>query len=297
MNFKLLEGCEMKNKETVLVIGLGEIGRPIFEVLKESGKFKIYGFDLDETKMQALGQTSENLPKKVDVIHMCIPCNSQEKFVEAVVQYATKYGPRLLVVNSTIPPKTTTKIHEKCKCLVAHSPVYGTHRNIEYMKWEIRRWTKIVGGVNPEAAQATSKHFRKAGVKTTILSGPLETELTKLFETIYTAWMITFFQEMQRITRYFQADFEDIVRAIGEIHRTRLDRPIWYPGVIGGHCLIPNTELLLSVYDSEFLHLILKSNEKRKMEIKDQRVSEEVEKVRKRAEALQKELMNKLEER
>jgi len=74
----------------------------------------------------------------------------------------------------------------------------------------------------------------------------------------------------------------------------RLDRPIMFPGFIGGHCLIPNTELLLNVYDSEFLHLILKSNEKRKREIKDQNVSEEVEKVRKRAEALQEELMKKL---
>jgi hypothetical protein len=61
--------------------------------------------------------------------------------------------------------------------------------------------------------------------------------------------------------------------------------------VIGGHCLIPNTELLLKSYYSEFLRLILESNEKRKREIKDQNVSEEVEKVRKRAEALQEELM------
>jgi hypothetical protein len=38
----------------------------------------------------------------------------------------------------------------------------------------------------------------------------------------------------------------------------------------------------------------LKSNEKRKTEIKDQNVSAEVEKVKKRAEALQKQLMKKL---
>jgi len=58
--------------------------------------------------------------------------------------------------------------------------------------------------------------------------------------------------------------------------------------------LIPNTELLLNAYDSEFLRLILKSNEKRKEEIKDRGVQKEVEKVSKRAEALERELMNKI---
>jgi hypothetical protein len=67
-----------------------------------------------------------------------------------------------------------------------------------------------------------------------------------------------------------------------------------FTGVIGGHCLIPNTELLLQAYDSEFLRLILESNEKRKKEVKDKTVKAEVEKVRKHAEVLQEELMKKL---
>lgn len=61
-----------------------------------------------------------------------------------------------------------------------------------------------------------------------------------------------------------------------------------FPGVIGGHCLIPNTELLLKSYDSECLRLILKSNEKRKKEVEDKSVRSEVEKVRKMVEALEK---------
>jgi hypothetical protein len=99
---------------------------------------------------------------------------------------------------------------------------------------------------------------------------------------------------MHLISRHYGADFDQIVDMLEDIHRLRLNKPLHYPGVIGGHCLIPNTELLMSVYDSEFLRLILKSNEKRKTEIKDQNVSAEVEKVKKRAEALQKELMKKL---
>jgi hypothetical protein len=55
--------------------------------------------------------------------------------------------------------------------------------------------------------------------------------------------------------------------------------------------LIPNTELLLKSYNSKFLRLILESNERRKEEIMDPRVSEEVEKVKRRAEMLQEKLL------
>lgn len=74
----------------------------------------------------------------------------------------------------------------------------------------------------------------------------------------------------------------------------RLNGHVMFPDVIGGRCVIPNTELLLSVYSSKFLRLILESNEKRKTEIKDNEICKELEEVRKSAEALQKELMNKL---
>lgn len=105
--------------------------------------------------------------------------------------------------------------------------------------------------------------------------------------------MVACFQEMQRISRHFGAEFDDVVDFIEDTHRVRFDRPVMFPGVIGGHCLIPNVELLLESYDSEFLKLILKSNEKRKEEIKEKSVKEEVEKVRKRATVLHKELVKR----
>jgi len=123
------------------------------------------------------------------------------------------------------------------------------------------------------------------------LRSPVETELAKLFETIYRAWMIACFQEMHRISRHFGADFDEVVDMIEDIHRVHFNKPLHYPGVIGGHCLIPNTELLLKAYDSEFLRLILKSNEKRKKEIMNEEIRDEVEKIKKRVENLERELL------
>ncbi len=272
-------------EEKVLVVGLGEVGLPLYELLKECGKFLVYGFDIDEEKVRSIGQKS--IPDEVDAMHICIPCFGRDEFVNFVVSYVERFKPKIVVINSTVPPGTTQKVHEQCDCLVAHSPVRGVHKGFEHMKWELKRWTKYVGGVDAESGEAACKHFEVAGFKTKVLKASVETELAKLFETTYRAWMIACFQEMHRISRHFEADFNEVVDMLEDVHRVRFDRPIMFPGVIGGHCLIPNAELLLKSYDSEFLRLILKSNEKREEEIKDEDLRIEVEKVKRRAEKLE----------
>jgi UDP-N-acetyl-D-mannosaminuronate dehydrogenase len=283
-------------KETVLVVGLGEIGRTLFELLKEKDSFTVYGLDLDETKMRAAGQDNSKLPTEVDTMHVCLPCKNQDVFVATVASYAKHFKPKLLIINSTVPPRTTKKVQQSCKCLVAHSPARGVHKSPEHMKWELKRWKKYVGGADTKAAEAARKHFEKMGLKVKTLKSCAETELAKLFETTYRAWMIACFQEMHRISRNFGAEFDDVVDFLEDTHRVRLDRPIMFPGFIGGHCLIPNTELLLQSYDSEFLRLILESNQKRKEELKDKTLQKEAEKIAHRAEALEKELGEKPEE-
>lgn len=275
-------------KEKALIIGLGEVGRPLFELMRESERFIVYGFDMDSKKMREVGQ--EKLPNEVDVMHVCIPCSSRDEFVNVVVGYVKQFKPKLVIINTTVPPGTTKDVYKHCGCLVAHSPVRGVHKSLEHMKWELKRWTKYIGGANAEAAETARKHFEKLGLKTKVLKSCAETELAKLFETTYRAWMIACFQEMHRISRHLEADFDDAVDFLEDTHRVRLDRPLMFPGVIGGHCIIPNTVLLLESHDSEFLRLILKSNEKRKKEVKDENIHSEVEKVKKRAEAFEKEL-------
>jgi len=277
--------------ETVLIIGLGEIGYTLFALYVDAKeKFAVYGLDLDKEKMEALGQSKDRVPAKVDILQVCLPCDSPEKFLSIIKGYVEQYKPNLTIINSTVPPGTTLKVAEYCKCLVAHSPARGVHINAEHMVWEMKRWTKYVGGASREAGAAAEEHFEKLGLKVKTLKSCRETELAKLFETTYRAWMIACFQEMHRISRTFGADFDEAVDFLEDTHRERFDRPVMFPGVIGGHCLIPNTELLLKSYDSEFLRLILKSNEKRKEEIKDPTVKAEADKVAVRAIKLEKQI-------
>jgi UDP-N-acetyl-D-mannosaminuronate dehydrogenase len=286
----LLGDAGRLTEETVLVAGLGEIGRTLFELLKEKDSFNVYGLDLDEAKMRAARQDQSELPQEIDTMHICLPCKKQDTFVATVARYVKQFKPQLLIINSTVPPGTTKKVQQNSKCLVAHSPVRGVHKSPEHMRWEIKRWTKYVGGADAKAGKVACKHFEKMGLKVKTLKSCAETELAKLFETTYRAWMIACFQEMHRISITFEAKFDDVVDFLEDTHRVRLDRPIMFPGFIGGHCLIPNTELLLQSYDSEFLRLILKSNQERREEIKDEKVQEEAGKIAKRAKALEREL-------
>jgi UDP-N-acetyl-D-mannosaminuronate dehydrogenase len=269
-------------KEKVLVVGLGEIGRPMFEILSESGMFSAYGVDIDEKKMRDLKQDEVFFPSEFDVLHVCISCSDRDEFINTVLGYIQRFKPKLAIINSTVQPGTTMKVQARCDCHVAHSPIRGVHISEEHMKWEIKRWTKYVGGASLEAAILAQDHFKKIGLQTRVLKSCAETELAKLFETTYRAWMIVCFQEMHRISKHLGTSFDDIVDFIEDTHRVRLDRPVMYPDVIGGHCQIPNIRLLLKSYNSELLKLILRSNERRKEEKKDVAIAEEIEKIKKR---------------
>jgi UDP-N-acetyl-D-mannosaminuronate dehydrogenase len=276
-------------KPVVLVVGLGDVGRSLFELLKESRKVEVYGWDVDKEKMQHIRQG--DLPREVGVLHICYRCSGQEEFVNTSVDYVRRFRPELTIINSTVPPGTTEKVYKLSGGHMVHSPVRGMHKSRKRMKRDLLFWTKYIGGVDEKSAELASRHFEELGLKTKILVGPVETELAKLFETTYRAWMIACFQEMHRISRRFGADFDQVTDFLEDDHRVRFDRPIHFPGVIGGHCLIPNAKLLLESYDSEFVRLILRSNERRKGEIKDPEIVEEVGKIEERAKVLETELL------
>jgi UDP-N-acetyl-D-mannosaminuronate dehydrogenase len=283
----------MMPKESVLVVGLGEVGHALFELFKETGKFDVYGFDADTEKMRRI--VGDKKPtSKVNFMHICYPCLEQDGFVKTTLEYMKKFEPKLTIIESTVSPGTTQKIYNLSNLPIVHSPIRGMHKNLGSMKRDILFWTKYVGGATMQCAKMAQRHYQKLGLRVKILKSPLETELAKLFETTYRAWMIACFQEMHRISTYFKADFDEIVDFLEDTNRVRFDRPIMFPGFIGG-CLIPNAELLLKSFDSDFLRLLLKSNEKRKKELENKRILDEVEKIRKRVETLEKELVKNFE--
>ena len=101
-----------------------------------------------------MSQSKDKVPAKVDTLQVCLPCGNQEKFADIIKGYVDQYKPKLTIINSTVPPGTTLKVAAACKCLVAHSPARGVHINAEHMVWEMKRWTKYVGGADAAASKA-----------------------------------------------------------------------------------------------------------------------------------------------
>jgi UDP-N-acetyl-D-mannosaminuronate dehydrogenase len=283
-------------KETILVLGLGEVGSSLYELFKENREFKVYGLDLDKKKMREMTNDTKP-PSEIDVMHVCYPFVDPDKFIKTTIVYLRTFKPRLAIIESTVAPGITQKIARLSKTAIADSPIRGMHESKKSMKSDILFWTKYVGGTTKEIALAAQRHFEKLGLKVKVLKSPAETELAKLFETTYRAWMIACFQEMHRISRHYGASFDQVLDMMEDIHRHRFNKPLHYPDVIGGHCLIQNTELLEKAYDSEFLRLILKSNREREKEIKDKAVRAEVDKIKTRVQRLEEDLTQLADEK
>ncbi len=227
--------------EKVLVVGLGEVGRPLFELICECGKFETYGYDVDPSRTI---HKLEEVPEEVDYIHICIPCKDKWSFLKSVEFYVTKFKPRLVVVHSTVVPGTCRLIHALLNVHVVHSPVRGVHTK---MKEHLKFWTKWIGPICDECRRLGELHLREIGFNTRVAKSAEATELAKIWETVMRAILITVWHDIHRTCRALSVDIVEVAEFIGEVHEVLRDRPVYYPGVIGGHCLIPNTKLLLQV--------------------------------------------------
>ena len=249
----------------LLIVGLGEVGSAIYEIAVEARVYEVYGYDIDPSR--SVNDIHE-IPESVDYLHICIPFKSLASFINGVSSYTEKFKPKLVIVHSTVAPGTTRAIHDKLGIQVAYSPIRGKHPNL---KKHIRFWTKWVSTLPRGILGEVVMHLKELGLKPKPYVGSPETlELAKLWETVYRAIMIAAWQELMRIAKSVGADMIGVMEFVGEVHEVLKDRPIYFPGYIGGHCLIPNTKILQSVFPSKIFEAVIESNEKRRKELEEE---------------------------
>jgi UDP-N-acetyl-D-mannosaminuronate dehydrogenase len=236
----------MSKRQKVVVVGLGEVGRPLFELA--SRHHEAIGVDIEPPK-----QRTEN----VDVLHICIPFEIKD-FIGETARYIDLFKPAVVIINSTVGVGTTRAIAERTGTPVVNSPVRGKHvRMLE----ELQHYTKFVGATDPASAKLAAEHFESMGLKTKILSAPEATELAKLTETTYFGLMIAWAQELERYCDQINQDYAEVTSFYDEI---KFFPPVkYFPGVIGGHCVMPNIEILSKFDDSPVLKAIKISNQKK----------------------------------
>jgi len=233
----------MSTSGKIMVIGLGEIGKPLLEVI--SRHHKTVGIDI---------APPVEPPGEIDVMHVCYPFKIND-FIGETAQYINKYHPRVTVINSTVSVGTTRAIAERTGSAVVNSPVRGKHTR---MAADLLRYDKFVGGIDAESAERAAQHFQSVGMKTRILSSPEATELAKLTETTYFGLIIAWAQEVERYCDQVGVKYDEIVSIYEEVP---FFPPVkYFPGVIGGHCVMSNIEILNQMIDSEILKAIQSSN-------------------------------------
>src|SRR5215469_9964800 len=233
-----------------LVVGLGEVGSGLAAVLESAGP--ILRHDLEPVEIF----------EPVSVMHLCFPYYNGEQFNISAQSYIRRFDPSLVVINSTVVPGTTREIARMTGAAVAYSPVRGKHVK---MVEDLRHYTKFVSALTPAVAHQVEEHFQAAGIDTDTMECPETLELAKLAETTYFGLQITFAQELNRFAERLGADYTEATRFFEEIDF--LPRHSYFPGFIGGHCVIPNIHLLQRVTASPLLRVMLESNELRRSEM------------------------------
>ncbi len=232
--------------EVVIIVGLGEVGKPLQEVL--SSKYCVVGVDLEPVEIEA----------PCEVMHICYGFKNNAEFVNTTAAYIEKYHPSLTIINSTVAPGTTRAIYRRIASPIVYSPVRGKHIR---MNEELLRYVKFVGGIEQGWSQKAARHFETAGVGTKIVSCPEAAELAKLTETTYFGLLIAWAQEVERYCDQLDLNYEEIVSYYSEI--SYLPSVKYFSGIIGGHCVMPNIRILKTVFRSELLNAIEQSNQQK----------------------------------
>lgn len=212
-----------------IVIGAGEVGVAIAEVLQSNPKNEVHLRDV-----KPFG------PNRADVIHICFPY--YDGFENAVKAYQRAYECQLTIIHSTVP------LGASDACGAVHSPVRGKHPRLAE---SVRTFEKFFGGLR--AADA-AKIFEDCGVKTAVRPMARDTEAGKLWELAQYGLNIFIEKHIHEWCIEHGVDFDTAYTDFAVTYNAgylkmgdaQFIRPVLkhVPGPIGGHCVVPGSLLL-----------------------------------------------------
>ena len=89
-------------KVNVLVIGQGDVGKPLAEIMASC-------YQTITKDKEAL-----DIQETVDTMHVCYPYQVDD-FLGTTVAYIAQYQPTLTIIHSTVLPGTTRAVQERSK--------------------------------------------------------------------------------------------------------------------------------------------------------------------------------------
>lgn len=221
-----------------LIIGAGEVGRALLEVLDGYYECKIKDKD-------------DDIEFTPEIIHICFPYF--DKFVSEVKKYQKLYSPKYTVIHSTVPVGVSRQ------CDAIHSPIRGIHPNLV---GHIKEFVKFVAGSDVDVV---AEYFRKVGLQIQLCRKQETTELAKILSTTRYGLDIQFAKETEKLCDEYDVPFSEVYTLWTQTYNegyekqglNNFTRPILQPIQIkiGGHCVMPNARLLKSKLTNLLLEL------------------------------------------
>ena len=223
---------------TDLILGMGEVGSTLLELLSERD-ISCVGIDIDKLKERKILKTSKI--EEFEFLHICISGESDEFAGTVLEQIIKNQNLKAVIIHSTVKPGTTKIIQDKIEIPLFYSPVRGIHKR--FLE-DFKRYTKFVA-CDLEIDENIKSEIKKRFKKIQWMENTKTAELAKiLVDTTYYGWLINYAQVTKMICDKEGVDFDEMWKFSDEIQKFLGNRPKMFPGIIGGHCVIPNLNLI-----------------------------------------------------
>lgn len=227
-----------------LIIGYGEVGKSIGEMVVTGGhRYRVVDppEDID---------TRDGISSYL-AVHICFPYKDVS-FIPKVTDIVREYPDTLIIIHSTVAIGTTQALSGCTHSpRIVHSPIRGTHPNLAQ---HLGTFIKFIGYDYFEYGQAAKSILSSIGFRCELVYNSKNTEAGKLFDTLYYGCCIALHNAFYELCQTWRLDFTSVVTRFNQTYNDgyaddapHVRRPVLLPtkGEIGGHCIVPNAEILL----------------------------------------------------
>lgn len=228
-------------KNLSLIIGKGQIGTSLYNILNLKHATEIRDIESDKDYQD------------VYVMHICFPYS--KKFVSEVIKYQKLYNPKYTIIHSTVKMGTSKK------CNAYYSPVRGIHPHLEK---SLQTFVKYLA---PKCKYLVD-YFKAVGISIEEHDSTNTLEVMKIYCTTMYGLNIIAEKEIYNFCKKNNLDFDIVYSKSNESYNEGY-KILGFPqytrynlkhqdGKIGGHCVIPNCNLI----KTDISRFIVKQNKK-----------------------------------
>jgi UDP-N-acetyl-D-mannosaminuronate dehydrogenase len=241
------------------ILGVGEVGSAIKQLYDNADiKHEVYTKDI----------SFDNFPEQLDVLNICVPYKDRESFIGMVKPVIDKHKPHWSIIHSTVGVGTTKELEQRVGSYVVHSPVRGIHPNIYT---GLKTFPKFFGSYSDAGEMLTSMHYNAIGLHPWCVGSPETSETLKLWDTTVYGINIALGKHIKKFCEKHGADYNLVMTIAAKTYNDGFqnmgnDTYRRYAikdteGKIGGHCVIPNAEILFKEDKDSFATLLLQLND------------------------------------